>query len=173
MDKSANRSCSFPVFRPVSAAKTVRFLGALTVLILMLAGATESLRAETWTDATGKFTIEADFVGVKADEVYLKRKSDGVTIKVPFKQLSAQSQQLARLLQGGPAQPPAAPIGRPPVMAGAVRPPAKPAFDPAARLAPVAEFLDAGTVSPGTIACTIRDRLNGSFRISGIRRVRL
>lgn len=47
MSKSTNRSFSFPEFRPASAAKTVRFLGALTVLILMLAGATESLRAET------------------------------------------------------------------------------------------------------------------------------
>ena len=28
-------------------------------------------------------------------------------------------------------------------------------------------------VSPGAVAYTIRDRLNGSFRISGIRRVRL
>ena len=94
MSKSASRSCSCPEFRPASAAKAVRFLGALTVLMLMLAGATESLRAETWTDTTGKFTLEADFVGVKAGEVYLKKKSDGVTIKVPFQKLSAESQQL-------------------------------------------------------------------------------
>ena len=67
--------------------------------------AAESLRVETWTDATGKHTVEADFVGVKAGDVYLKRKSDGVTIKLPFQQLSAASQQLARQRYAAGAKP--------------------------------------------------------------------
>lgn len=71
-------------------------LAVLAGLVLALAWTAEPLRAETWTDASGKHTLEADFADVKAGEVYLKRKADGVTIKVPFKQLSAASQQLAR-----------------------------------------------------------------------------
>lgn len=154
MNKSANRSFSFPVFRPASAAKRIRFLGFLTGLILMLAWAAELLRAESWTDAAGKFTFEADFVGVHAGEVHLKRKADGVTIKVPFQELSAESQQLAKSLQGAPTRPPTAPTSQPSATAGTGHPPAKPVIDPAALLMPIADFLDASTVAVGHVDLT-------------------
>ena len=154
MNKSANRSFSFPVFRPASAAKRIRFLGFLAGLILMLAWAAELLRAESWTDAAGKFTFEADFVGVHAGEVHLKRKADGVTIKVPFQELSAESQQLAKSLQGAPTRPPTAPTSQPSATAGTGHPPAKPVIDPAALLMPIADFLDASTVAVGHVDLT-------------------
>jgi hypothetical protein len=58
-------------------------------------------RAETWIDATGKFRVEAKFLGLKGQDVYLKKDSDGATIKVPLSKLSAESQKLARELAGG------------------------------------------------------------------------
>lgn len=49
---------------------------------------------ETWTDTSGAYTVEAQFVALKNSEVYLK-KENGVTIKVPLNRLSTVSQQLA------------------------------------------------------------------------------
>jgi hypothetical protein len=58
-------------------------------------------QAETWTDASGKFRVEAKFLGIKNQDVYLKKDSDGATIKVPLSKLSAESQKQARELAGG------------------------------------------------------------------------
>ena len=69
--------------------------------------------AETWTDDTGKFQIEAEFAGVKGKSVLLK-KSDGSTLEVPINRLSAESHALAKQLYtasmaaGSPAPAPAA-----------------------------------------------------------------
>ncbi|MBC8876760.1 MAG: hypothetical protein H8E44_45610 [Planctomycetes bacterium] len=52
---------------------------------------------ETWSDSTGKFQVEAQFLGIKANKVYLK-KDNGVVIAVPLDRLSAASQQLAQQL---------------------------------------------------------------------------
>jgi len=52
---------------------------------------------ETWSDSTGQFQVEAQFLGIKANKVYLK-KDNGVVIAVPMDRLSAASQQLARQL---------------------------------------------------------------------------
>lgn len=52
-------------------------------------------QAEEWTDSTGAFRIEAEFLGIRGVDVYLK-KANGVTIKVPLDRLSADSQQKAR-----------------------------------------------------------------------------
>ena len=56
-----------------------------------------SASAETWTDNTGKFQIEADFKGVKGKNVVLK-KPDGSTIEVPINRLSAASHARAKEL---------------------------------------------------------------------------
>ena len=68
--------------------------------------------AEIWKDATGQFQVEAEFLGIRGQDLYLK-KTNGVTIKVPLARLSAESQQLARQLAmpAAPAAPavPAAP----------------------------------------------------------------
>jgi len=62
--------------------------------------------AEVWKDRTGQFQVEAEFLGIRGTDVYLK-KPNGVTIKVPLDRLSAESQQRARQLAMPPA--PAAP----------------------------------------------------------------
>lgn len=81
---------------------------ALTVATLWTAWAVPAA-AEVWKDATGKFQVEAEFLGIRGQDVYLK-KTNGTTIKVPLERLSAESQQLARKL-AAPAAPavPAAP----------------------------------------------------------------
>jgi hypothetical protein len=48
-----------------------------------------------WTDATGAFSVEAEFRGVIAGEVRLK-KPDGELIKVPMENLSAEDQAWIR-----------------------------------------------------------------------------
>lgn len=63
--------------------------------------------AEIWKDATGKFQVEAEFLGIRGQEVYLK-KTNGATIKVPLDRLSAESQQLAHKLAAPPAPAPSA-----------------------------------------------------------------
>jgi len=62
--------------------------------------------AEVWKDSTGQFQVEADFLGIRGTDVYLK-KTNGVTIRVPLDRLDAESQQLARQL-AIPAAPAAA-----------------------------------------------------------------
>lgn len=58
----------------------------------------------TWRDATGKFSVEAEFQGVKDDNVVLK-KAGGETIVVPLKRLSAADRRhVASLSEPEPAQ---------------------------------------------------------------------
>ncbi|HPM82245.1 MAG TPA: SHD1 domain-containing protein, partial [Candidatus Anammoximicrobium sp.] len=83
-------------------------VAAATLLTTLAVPAT----AEIWKDATGQFQVEAEFLGIRGQDLYLK-KTNGVTIKVPLARLSAESQQLARQLAmpAAPAAPavPAAP----------------------------------------------------------------
>ncbi|XZE52421.1 SHD1 domain-containing protein [Planctomycetaceae bacterium SH139] len=58
---------------------------------------TPSLFAETWTDKTGAFSVEAEYVGVNGSNVLLK-KSDGTTISVPIAKLSDESRAQAKKL---------------------------------------------------------------------------
>ncbi len=53
--------------------------------------------AETWSDATGKFRIEAEYVGVEGKDLVL-RKEDGKTLNVPISRLSEESRARAKLL---------------------------------------------------------------------------
>lgn len=55
--------------------------------------ATESLR--TWTDNTGKFKIEAEFVGLADGNVTLRRKKDGKEITLPLARLSPADRKAA------------------------------------------------------------------------------
>ncbi len=61
-----------------------------------------ALAAETWTDDTGQFQVEAEFLLLHGQDVYLRR-TDGVTLKVPMARLSAASQRLAQRLAAEPA----------------------------------------------------------------------
>lgn len=65
---------------------------------LLIATATpNALFAETWSDITGKFTVEADYVGVNGKSVVL-RLADGTTREVPIAKLSAESRAKAKEL---------------------------------------------------------------------------
>ena len=46
----------------------------------------------TWTSADGKFTTEAEFIGMAASVITL-RKTDATTVKVPIDQLSEDDRQ--------------------------------------------------------------------------------
>lgn len=54
-----------------------------------------STRYRTWTDASGQFSVEAEFGGVAFGKVKLK-KADGTTVVVPLERLSAQDQEWIR-----------------------------------------------------------------------------
>lgn len=58
---------------------------------------TESNRVRTWKDATGKFTVEAEFISLNGDAITLKRK-DGKEVTVPLSRLSKEDQEAARQL---------------------------------------------------------------------------
>lgn len=55
--------------------------------------------SRTWTDASGKFKIEAVFSEIKDGKVHLK-KADDSTIKIALEKLSASDQRLARKFSG-------------------------------------------------------------------------
>jgi hypothetical protein len=85
--------------------------------------------AENWSDKTGKFQIEAEYVGVQGRNVLL-RKPDGNSLTVPIDQLSPESRVQAKRLyelakSSGSSSPPAAPPA--PAPATATAPPASPA----------------------------------------------
>ncbi len=52
----------------------------------------EAKPGRTWTDASGKFTIEAEFAGYSAGKVRLK-KADGSTLTLPMEKLSQVDQE--------------------------------------------------------------------------------
>ena len=52
---------------------------------------------ETWTDQSGNYPVEAEFVGVEGRSVVL-RKIDGSRVKVPIDRLSAESRAQAKRL---------------------------------------------------------------------------
>jgi len=55
-------------------------------------------RKRTWTDSTGQFKVEAEFVELKDNFVSLK-KSDGAVIRIPLDKLSADDQKFAQQLK--------------------------------------------------------------------------
>lgn len=98
-----NRQSAGVIFRPMTAraSAALRFLVWQLCLPALMLGLGASLApAEIWVDASGQHKTEAEFLGVKAGKVYLKKKSDGAMIAVPYTALSAESQQLARRLAG-------------------------------------------------------------------------
>jgi len=73
----------------------------LTILVcgLLLAPAQPSW-ARKWTDNTGKFSVEAELVEVKNDQVVLK-KTDGKVITLPVARLSETDRQHLQSLPHG------------------------------------------------------------------------
>ncbi len=56
-----------------------------------------STAVREWSDATGKFHVKAELIGVKDGKVQLK-KSDGEILSVPLAKLSAQDQDAVKKL---------------------------------------------------------------------------
>ena len=81
------------------ARRAYRTVLTLTVLATCVAAA--SAQQRTWTDDTGKFSVEAEFVETKQDSVVLKKRS-GSVITVPVARLSETDQ---RYLQSLPVEP--------------------------------------------------------------------
>ncbi|MEZ6122597.1 MAG: SHD1 domain-containing protein [Planctomycetaceae bacterium] len=52
----------------------------------------------TWTDNTGSFKVEAEFIALKGTSVTLKRKADGKELELPLERLSAADQKAAQEL---------------------------------------------------------------------------
>ena len=61
--------------------------------------------SRTWTDATGKFKIDAEFVSLEKDQLQLK-KNDGKFITLALDKLSPEDQTIARDLAAKKAAPP-------------------------------------------------------------------
>jgi hypothetical protein len=56
---------------------------------------TRSHEFRTWTDSTGKFSVEARFAGYAMGVLKLQKK-DGTTLKVPLERLSAADKEYVR-----------------------------------------------------------------------------
>ncbi len=83
-------------------------LGAVLAAALVSLAAVSASGAEvrTWTDPTGKYSTQAEFVEMLPGGAKLKR-ADGVLILVPLDRLSQADQDYVRqILAGGPTAPP-------------------------------------------------------------------
>jgi len=89
-----------------------RFAGSLSLVVppLLLTLMATVAWGETWTDTTGKFSIEATFVKVEGRSVVL-RKADGSSVTVPIDRLSDASRATAKRLYE--AQRAGVPVPRP------------------------------------------------------------
>lgn len=84
---------------------------SLQTVLLALAAVilhTQQLSARKWTDTTGRFSVEAEFVSRQGDTVVL-RKQDGQEIAVPWSKLSPSDQEYVKSakLSPPPSQKPA------------------------------------------------------------------
>ena len=71
---------------------------ARSLLLVLLCGwmaSAQALAARTWTDRTGKYRIEAEFVDAKDGKVRL-RKTDGKVITLPLEKLSSADRQYVK-----------------------------------------------------------------------------
>ncbi len=66
-----------------------------TIVTLILTMCPLLAFAREWTDSTGKYKVEAEFVAVKDGKVQL-RKSDGTIVAVPIERLSESDQLLVK-----------------------------------------------------------------------------
>jgi hypothetical protein len=61
-----------------------------------------SLGLRTWTDASGKFKVEAELLGVQEGKVRLKRPN-GKEVTIPIDKLSAADREIARMHEAAPS----------------------------------------------------------------------
>lgn len=76
----------------VLSKKCSRTTFVVAVVAVLLVCAIHAAEQRTWTDNTGKFSVEAELVEVKDGQAVLKR-SDGKTVSVPVNRLSKADQE--------------------------------------------------------------------------------
>jgi len=76
--------------------RALRPLLAAALLVVVIAC---PAMGDTWTDISGTYKVEAQFLALRGETVYLK-KPNGVVIAVPLNRLNAESQQQARQMAG-------------------------------------------------------------------------
>ncbi|MCA9140849.1 MAG: hypothetical protein KDB00_28960 [Planctomycetales bacterium] len=97
---------SHSIWRAIAARSACLFIASALFLLVT----PTSARAETWTDSTGKFKIDAEYAGVKGTSVVL-RLPDGTTKEVPIARLSTESRDRAKeLYQAAKANPASTPL---------------------------------------------------------------
>lgn len=74
------------------------FLAVVGVLT-WVAGVSFAAEVRTWSAASGKYTVDAEYLGVKPGDVVQLKTKDGRTIEVPLSQLSAADRDYARRQQ--------------------------------------------------------------------------
>ena len=67
------------------------------VLCATMLSATQAVSGRTWTDSTGKYKIEAEFVKLDGQNVHLRRE-DGRIVQIPINRLSQGDQDHVREL---------------------------------------------------------------------------
>ena len=77
-----------------SCRKVCLIIGIATLSPFVMS---HSVRAETWSDTTGKFTIQAEYAGISGTDLVL-RKPDGTTLNVPISKLSVESRAQAKAI---------------------------------------------------------------------------
>jgi WD40 repeat protein/mono/diheme cytochrome c family protein len=94
--------------RPFLVLRPTRFLPACLAVALLF----NSASGREWSDATGKFRVEAELVAVRNGKVILE-KPDGSVISVPLDKLSATDQEFLKA-QNSPPKPTITPMPVPP-----------------------------------------------------------
>jgi hypothetical protein len=82
----------------------LRFTGMVLVLVLAALFGHALGQSKTWRDATGKFSVEAEFVDFKDGKVQLKKK-DGTVISIAKERLSKEDQSFIDAAQDRPVKP--------------------------------------------------------------------
>ena len=66
----------------------------ITALLLLMPAATQTAKARTWTDSTGKYAFQADLIGTSDDMVVLQRKTrEKDLVAMPIDKLSKADQE--------------------------------------------------------------------------------
>lgn len=131
-----------PIMNSLSHRLPTRLWGALALFTLLVVGLLSQgvAQAETWTDITGQYEIEAEYAGVKGRSVVL-RLANGETKEVPIDKLSAKSRARAKQLYDAAKLNAATPAPTTPA-------PAKPTFGVTPSAAPAAATLSVSGEQP-------------------------
>lgn len=73
---------------------------ALTIAIIVTSSATLTAQRRTWTDSSGKFSVEAELEDAKQDSVVLKTAA-GKSITIPISRLSKSDRDFLASLEAG------------------------------------------------------------------------